>query len=465
MLRLKTLKHALRNLLRNRRRTLSTLCAIVVGAVGILLFGGYNHSIKYSLQTTFVRSTGHLQIQHRDYLLHGTGNPAQYSIRNYQKVMDTIAHDPVLQPMLTVSTPVLMLTGIAGHYAVGTSRPALIYGSEAAGKVQLNKWDEYHLGDFLQNHQIYSGVAADSAFIGGGLARLLQLCDLAKSQPCSAPPAKENHATDLPGDLLQLSQQARQAHTADSDNYIELLAASGNGAPNIVRVKVEGIQPQPARELDDSFVGIHLHQAQQLLFGQEPPGATAIILQLHSTSQMAAARARLQQLFASELADYPLAVYDFTELQPLYNQVLKMFGNILNFMLVLILVIALFTVSNTMGMAVMERTVEIGTLRAVGQKRRDIQRLFLSEGSLLGLFGSIIGVIVSLLLAYLINHAGLTWQPPGVTVPIRIHISVWGEWAMMSSVVGVLLLITVISSWWPARRAANVSIVEALRHI
>lgn len=113
----------------------------------------------------------------------------------------------------------------------------------------------------------------------------------------------------------------------------------------------------------------------------------------------------------------------------------------------------------------MERTVEIGTLRAVGQKRRDIQRLFLSEGSLLGLFGSIIGVIVSLLLAYLVNHAGLTWQPPGVTVPIRIHISVWGEWAMMSSVVGVLLLITVISSWWPARRAANVSIVEALRHI
>ena len=192
---------------------------------------------------------------------------------------------------------------------------------------------------------------------------------------------------------------------------------------------------------------------------------TAIILQLHSTSQLAAARARLQQLFTSELADYPLAVYDFTELQPLYNQVLKMFANMLNFMLVLILAIALFTVTNTMGMAVMERTVEIGTLRAVGQKRRDIQRLFLSEGSLLGMFGSIIGVIVSLLLACLINHAGLTWQPPGVTVPIRIHISVWGEWAMISSVVGVLLLITVISSWWPARRAANVSIVEALRHI
>lgn len=462
---IKTLKHALRNLLRNRRRTLSTLCAIVVGAVGILLFGGYNRSIEYSLQTTFIRDSGHLQIQHRDYLLQGTGNPAEYSIRHYRKVMDRIAHDPVLQPMITVSTPVLMLTGIAGHYAVGTSRPALIYGSEASGQRQLNKWDEYHLGNTLGVRKTLDSHVPDAALIGGGLARLLQLCDFVKNQPCGAPAEKKPSAGALPADILQLSQTVRESRPPAKDDTIELLAASTGGAPNIVRVQVAGVQPQPARELDDSMVRIHLRQAQQLLFGQSAPGVTAIILQLHSTAQLEAARARLQQLFAGELADETLTVYDFTELQPLYHQILEMFGKIFNFLLALILCIALFTVGNTMGMAVLERTVEIGTLRAVGLKRRDIQRLFLYEGALLGVIGPLLGVTAALALAWVINRSGLSWQPPGVIEPIPIRISVWGEWSMIASVVGVLLLATAVSSWWPARRAANVYIVQALRHI
>ncbi|WP_342321905.1 FtsX-like permease family protein [Kosakonia sp. BYX6] len=460
-----TLKHALRNLLRSRRRTLSTLCAIVVGAVGILLFAGYKQSINYNLQTTFVRESGHLQIQHRDYLLHGTSNPARYSIYDYQRVVDIIARDPLLKPMIAVATPVLTLTGLAGHYAVGTSRPVLIYGSEAMGQAQLNHWDEYQIGPDLVARKPLTGTPPEAALIGSGLARLLLLCDFVKDQPCGAPVADENNAAALPDDLLQLSQRAHDARSTADGTHIELLAASGSGAPNIVRVNVKGTQIQPARELDDSFVSIHLRQAQQLLFGLEPPGVTAILLQLRSTAQMAAARARLQQIFAQELAGEPLTVYDFAELQPLYQQVLAMFDKIFTFLLALILGIALFTVSNTMSMAVMERTVEIGTLRAVGLKRGDIQRLFLSEGALLGAIGSLLGVMTALMLAYLINRAGLSWLPPGVTTPLPIRISIWGEWRILASVTSALLLVTVISSWWPARRAANVSIVDALRYI
>lgn len=460
-----TLKHALRNLLRSRRRTLSTLCAIVVGAVGILLFAGYKQSINYNLQTTFVRESGHLQIQHRDYLLHGTSNPARYSIYDYQRVVDIIARDPLLKPMIAVATPVLTLTGLAGHYAVGTSRPVLIYGSEAVGQAQLNHWDEYQIGPDLVARKPLTGTSPEAALIGSGLARLLLLCDFVKGQPCGAPAADENNAAALPDDLLQLSKRAHDARSTADGTHIELLAASGSGAPNIVRVNVKGTQIQPARELDDSFVSIHLRQAQQLLFGQEPPGVTAILLQLRSTAQMATARARLQQIFAQELAGEPLTVYDFAELQPLYQQVLAMFDKIFTFLLALILGIALFTVSNTMSMAVMERTVEIGTLRAVGLKRGDIQRLFLSEGALLGAIGSLLGVMTALMLAYLINRAGLSWLPPGVTTPLPIRISIWGEWRILASVTSALLLVTVISSWWPARRAANVSIVDALRYI
>lgn len=263
---------------------------------------------------------------------------------------------------------------------------------------------------------------------------------------------------------MQLAQDTREVRVAEAGQHIELLAASAGGAPNIVRVQVLGSQAQPARELDDSYVGIHLKQAQQLLFGRAEPGVTAIVLQLNHTDQTEATRQQLQKLFTTTLADEPLTVLDFTELQPLYNQILEMFGKLFKFFLVLILCIALFTIGNTMGMAVIERTVEIGTLRAIGLKQRDIQQLFLTEGMLLGAIGSVLGVISALILAYIINRSGLTWQPPGVISPIPIRISVWGEWLMIVSVMCTLMVATVFSSWWPSRRAANVSIVQALRH-
>ncbi|WP_337264232.1 MULTISPECIES: ABC transporter permease [unclassified Serratia (in: enterobacteria)] len=461
---MQTFKLALRNLLRNRRRTLSTLCAITVGAVGILLFGGYNRSIEYSLQTTFVRDTGHLQIQHKDYLLYGTANPAEYSIKNYHKIMAQIEQDPELSQMVVVKTPVLILNGIAGNYAAGTSRPVLIYGSEAAGQLALNEWDEYHLGKGMHENTL-SENTPDAAMIGAGVARMLQLCGFIADRPCSSPPSPvENHSAALPDDLLQLAQQTREERKPPTGDQIELLAASVGGAPNIIRVQVEAVQPQAARELDDSYVGIHLAQAQQLVFGRDRPGVTAITLQLRNTEQLEAARARLQQLFKTTLADEPLAVYDFSQLQPLYNQILDMFGKIFHFLLALILCIALFTVSNTMSMAVLERTIEIGTLRAVGLKRQDIQRLFLNEGILLGMLGCLTGILLSLFLAYLINRSGLTWHPPGVIAPIPIKIRIWGEWTMLLSVLAILMVAAVSSSWWPARRAANVHIVQALRH-
>ena len=62
---------ALRNLRRNRRRSLTTLIAMVIGAVTILVFGGYSRDITYSLQTSYVLRSGHLQIERKDYFLAG----------------------------------------------------------------------------------------------------------------------------------------------------------------------------------------------------------------------------------------------------------------------------------------------------------------------------------------------------------------------------------------------------------
>lgn len=460
---MQTTKLAFRNLRRNRRRTFSTLCAIVIGAAAILLFGGYNQSIEYSLRTTFVRDIGHLQIQNKDYLLQGTANPQEYSLGDYQKVMDIITADPVLSSMVNVCTPILLMNGIASNYSAGTSRPVLIYGTESSGQQKLIQWDEYHLGENIQHRQILNISIENAALMGKGLNRLLQVDNPVSVLTSISDPANSSE-TLLPDDLTQLAEETHTKREASNGKSIELLTASTNGAPNIIRAQVVGVQPQPARELDDSYINLHLKQAQQLLFGQGADGATAIVLQLHHSEQIEEARKRIQQLLASSLPDEPLVVLDFTQLQPLYPQILAMFGTLFHFLLVIILCITLFTISNTMSMAVLERTIEIGTLRAIGLKQRNIQQLFLNEGLFIGAIGSILGLVFSLFIAHIINLSGLTWQPPGVISPIPIHIKIWGEWRMIMSVIYILMMAAILSSWWPSRRAANVSIVQALRH-
>src|SRR5579872_4534678 len=137
-----TLALAIRNLERNRRRSLMTLAAIIVGAVAILLFGGYTRNIRYGLQMGFVRTSGHLQIQHKDYFLYGSGNPAAYGIADYRYVMDVVRADPVLAPMLTVVTPTLQLGGIAGNYAAGVSRTFVGSGVVVAEQNRMREWND-----------------------------------------------------------------------------------------------------------------------------------------------------------------------------------------------------------------------------------------------------------------------------------------------------------------------------------
>lgn len=459
---MKTLQLALRNLQRNRRRSVTTLLAMLVGAVAILLFGGYRTNINYGLQTGFVQKAGHLQIQHKDYFLYGSGNAAAYGIADYQRVLQVVQNDPVLQPMLTVVTPTLSVGGIAGNYAAGVSRTFAGSGVVVAEQNRMRQWNDYGF-PVPPRTMALTGTSGDAAVIGTGVARVLQLCATLKTPNCPQPQRAQAAGQVAPQDIAALAAQ-EQSSAAAPANRIELLSANVHGAPNVAALKVVRAENQGVKELDDLYVGMHLPLAQKLVYGADKPQVTAIVLQLQHTSQIPAATARLNQLLATSLKDLPLGVRDFATLHPQYGQITGMFGAIFGFITLLIGAIVLFTVGNTMSMAVLERTVEIGTLRAIGLRRAGIRRLFVCEGFLLGTLGAALGVLVALALAYWINHSGLTWTPPGQVDPVPLSVRVWGETGMIVAAALQLIIVSVLSAWWPARRAAQLDIVTALRH-
>jgi putative ABC transport system permease protein len=183
------------------------------------------------------------------------------------------------------------------------------------------------------------------------------------------------------------------------------------------------------------------------------------MLQLDHTADMAAVRKRLNALIAER--GWDLEVRDFAELAPMYNQVIGMFSAIFTFIAILMGVIVLFTVVNTMTMAVVERTNEIGTLRALGMRRSGVRRLFLTEGWILGLIGATVGVGIALL----INGAGLHWTPPSNVDPIPLSIEVLRNPALLAGCWIGLVLVATLSSLMPANKAARMTVVDALRHI
>ena len=93
----------------------------------------------------------------------------------------------------------------------------------------------------------------------------------------------------------------------------------------------------------------------------------------------------------------------WNELSQFYNKVRGMFDMIFMFLFFIVFIIVVMSVINTMGMAVLERTREIGTLRALGLKRKGVGTLFAIEGALIGFFGSILGLIIKIILYLVIN--------------------------------------------------------------
>ncbi|MCC7152725.1 MAG: ABC transporter permease [Rubrivivax sp.] len=465
---------AARNLLRNRRRSLATLLAMVVGLCAVLLFGGYRSNILYGLTTGFVQHSGHLQVQRRGYFDNGGDSPLSYGIADYARLQEAIRADAQLGPLLHVVTPMLQLGGIAQHAGTGQTRSVLATGLIAADANRMLRWNEYGVVSYAKPLAL-EGAAEDAAVIGTGVARRLGLCAALQVPDCApaVAAAPSASAPALPEDLAALAAQATDteadaalaaARSAQATRRIELLAATARGAPNVIGLQAIAAVNVGLKALDDVYMTLQLPQAQRLLYGREPPQVTAIALQLQHTADVPAARARLETLLGTAFAEPPLQVLDYRELNPILGQTDEFMASMFGFITLLIGVIVLFTIANTMGTAVMERTVEIGTLRALGMRRRGITALFLREALLLAVAGIAVGLLATLLLSTLINHSGWSWTPPGYSYAYLILVRIWQDGALLAGSIVGLIAITLASAWWPARRAARLEIVDALRH-
>lgn len=463
------LKIAFRNILRNGRRSLMTLLAIAVGGIAIVLFGEFVGFVRSTLETNAVQKVGHLTVFRKGYFDYGAGNPAAFGIPDYDHVVHLIEQDPEIKPALNVVTPTVSLTGIIGNFEIDTSKTFLGTGYVPADREKMRRWDEHGVARrrVLQD----SGLRTDDesrGVIGVGLARVLGLCEPLKIPNCpprpQLPTVAPSAAAAPPPDLPSLPLENDPAAPPKSDApRLDMLAATANGAPNVMSLYVTRAEPQSSRELDENVVVMNFTLAQKLLYGRGEKKATGLVVQLQRTEDLSRIRARLDALFAEQ--HLPLEVRDFAEREPFYRQAVGMFSAIFLFISLIMGVIVLFTVVNTMGMSVVERTNEIGTARAMGLRRGGVRRLFIVEGAILGSFGATVGVALGQVIALLFNNSGAKWTPPGQAAPVPLQVLTSHVAGLLFGVWLGLVVMATIASVVPANRAARLKVVDALRHV
>jgi lipoprotein-releasing system permease protein len=216
------------------------------------------------------------------------------------------------------------------------------------------------------------------------------------------------------------------------------------GQQNSALVNIAGIFELGVRELDARYVYLDLKQAQSLL--GLPGGVTVIdltIANIFEADQIAAQVGRLTSLKAESWIETNAQLMNAITAQSLST----------NMIIVFVAISVAFGIASVMSVSVVQRTREIGILRATGATQSQILRVFLFQGAIFGLLGSLLGSIVSYGLVWVFNHFG-----PGLFyIPLSIELVLVA--VLLATLTGVLAAAV------PSRRAAALDPVEAIRHV
>jgi lipoprotein-releasing system permease protein len=215
-------------------------------------------------------------------------------------------------------------------------------------------------------------------------------------------------------------------------------------------MRVVGIFRTGRVDYDDKQTFAQLKRVQAIL--DRPDVANAFVIQITDPYQARAVAARIEALIGYKSVSWQESNEDL-----LSTLVVR---NVIMFSVVgAILLVAAFGIYNVISTVVLEKIRDIAILKSIGFQARDIRRIFLLEGALIGGGGSVAGMLLGSLLMRVIHSIQI--RVPGQTDPIQLP-TYWGidQFAMA---VAFALIAAVAAAYLPARKGGRVQPVDILR--
>jgi putative ABC transport system permease protein len=415
-----TIKLALRGLMRNRRRSVVTLLAIAFGFAAISLFAGYTHNVYDGMarQSIHGELLGHLTLSKRGMSKEGKLNPERYMLKAEEvtRITEILQHEPHVK----LVAPRLSLSGLISNGRASTIFIAEGISPEAMKELQANSMSEEEKRIYSNFLKKLDPVHQENALLSFGLADMLHL------------------------------KKGDQA---------SLLSNTLTGQANALDITVDGTFNTGNAGSNDKFAIMSLSLAQSLY--DTAGAADRLTVLLDDENQTEAMRTHLQEKLLD--AGFDMEIKTWQDLSDFYNQVHNMFDMIFGFIFSIVLTVVVMSVANSMGMTVVERTREIGTLRAVGLRRTGVVKLFTAESLMLTLLGCLAGLLITLSVRFGINVAHISYTPPNSASPVPLLVDL-----DLSRVVLTFILMVVVgtlAAYLPARRASKQAIIDALGHV
>lgn len=228
-----------------------------------------------------------------------------------------------------------------------------------------------------------------------------------------------------------------------------------DGAFNVGQLDVVGVFALNSAQFEGQLIFVPLDYAKALL---NTDGVGKLIVALDSLEATDRVATAVQAQLAA--AGLNLAVRTWYELSDFFKTITGFFNALFAFLTLSISVLVFFIVLQVLTLSFLERTREVGTVRAIGTRAGQVFGTFLCEGALLGLGGAALGLVLGGLLALGVNALGIGWRPPGAIDPVPVRLALGLGNAGVPFAVSTLA--TLASAVYPALRCARQSIVGAL---
>ncbi|HEY9054964.1 MAG TPA: FtsX-like permease family protein [Rectinemataceae bacterium] len=408
---------ALRNLARNRRRSLLAALSVALSILMVVVLRGFADGFTDSLVRNYIKNeTGHINIATAEYRDRARFMPVDAIIEDSEGLVSRISET--------------LRSEIPGAIVAERFRFGALLSSDSGTKEALILAGTTETESKL--------LMLDSRILPGG-------------RPIGGP-----------GETIMGSSLAGDLGLRPGDR-LKIVTQKSDGGLGFKSFSIVGLFGTGVNSLDGLVVQIGLDDARELLGAEGCAQQVSVVLPRRSALHPALESIR-KALGAQGAAGQELSILPWTAIGE-YPAMIRLMEVVYYWVYIFVAVLGAFIIANVMTMATLERKREIGILMAMGMPKKRIASIFLLEGSLLGFFGSAVGASLGLAINLVLSRkgldmtgamAGFSWPLDNVIYPAK---------GMDALALGILIgtLVSAAVAFFPAKKAAAMAPVEAIR--